>query len=59
MREVVTNLREVTILKGIGHWTQQEAAVDTNTALRGSEMELDCAVQPRALGCGRRERKDG
>jgi pimeloyl-ACP methyl ester carboxylesterase len=23
----------VTILKGIGHWTQQEAAVDTNTAL--------------------------
>ena len=33
MREVVTDLREVTILKGIGHWTQQEAAADTNTAL--------------------------
>ena len=33
MREVVTDLREVTILEGIGHWTQQEAAAETNTAL--------------------------
>jgi len=33
MRAVVPNLREVTILPGIGHWTQQEAPESVNGAL--------------------------
>ena len=33
MREVVTDLREVHVLPGIGHWTQQEAALDVNRIL--------------------------
>lgn len=33
MRTVVTDLRELTILPGIGHWTQQEAPAETNAAL--------------------------
>ncbi|MCZ6887627.1 MAG: alpha/beta hydrolase [Gammaproteobacteria bacterium] len=35
MRATVTNLREVKILEGIGHWTQQEAPGDVNDALLG------------------------
>ena len=33
IRQVLTDLREVTILPGIGHWTQQEAPTETNEAL--------------------------
>ena len=33
MRQVMTDLRDVTILPNIGHWTQQEAPADTNEAL--------------------------
>lgn len=33
MRAVATDLREVVILPGIGHWTQQEAPEATNAAL--------------------------
>ena len=33
MRNVVTNLAEVVMLPGIGHWTQQEAPAETNAAL--------------------------
>lgn len=35
MREVAVNLRDVVILPGIGHWTQQEAPAETNAALAG------------------------
>ena len=35
MRHVMTDLRDVTILPNIGHWTQQEAPEDTNEALLG------------------------
>jgi pimeloyl-ACP methyl ester carboxylesterase len=35
MRAVVPNLRDVVILPGIGHWTQQEAPEATNDALIG------------------------
>ena len=35
MREVAVNLRDVVILPGIGHWTQQEAPAATNEALAG------------------------
>ena len=33
MRQVATNLVDVVILPGIGHWTQQEAPQQTNEAL--------------------------
>ena len=33
MRQVATNLTDVVILPGIGHWTQQEAPAETNAAL--------------------------
>jgi pimeloyl-ACP methyl ester carboxylesterase len=33
MREVVPNLRDVVLLPGIGHWTQQEAPELRNRAL--------------------------
>lgn len=33
MREVMADLRQVTILPGIGHWTQQEAPEQVNGAL--------------------------
>ena len=33
MREVATNLVDVVILPGIGHWTQQEAPEKTNETL--------------------------
>ena len=33
MREVVPNLRDVVLLPGIGHWTQQEAPEPVNRAL--------------------------
>ena len=33
MRAVATNLKDVVILPGIGHWTQQEAPEQTNAAL--------------------------
>ncbi len=33
MRQVMTDLREVTILPGIGHWTQQESPDAVNEAL--------------------------
>ena len=33
MREVVPNLRDVVLLPGIGHWTQQEAPAAVNRAL--------------------------
>lgn len=33
MRKVVTNLNDVVMLPGIGHWTQQEAPDATNAAL--------------------------
>ena len=35
MREVVTDLRTVVVLPGIGHWTQQEAPEAVNEALLG------------------------
>ena len=35
MREVVTDLRDVVVLPGIGHWTQQEAPEAVNEALLG------------------------
>ena len=35
MREVVTDLRKVVVLPGIGHWTQQEAPEAVNEALLG------------------------
>ena len=33
MRAVVPNLRDVVLLPGIGHWTQQEAPAAVNAAL--------------------------
>jgi pimeloyl-ACP methyl ester carboxylesterase len=33
MREVVPNLRDVVLLPGIGHWTQQESPEAVNGAL--------------------------
>lgn len=33
MRQVAVNLRDVVILPGIGHWTQQEAPAEVNQAL--------------------------
>jgi pimeloyl-ACP methyl ester carboxylesterase len=33
MRRMVPNLRDVILLPGIGHWTQQEAADEVNEAL--------------------------
>ncbi len=33
MRQVLTNLKDVTLLPGIGHWTQQEAPGEVNAAL--------------------------
>jgi pimeloyl-ACP methyl ester carboxylesterase len=33
MREVATDLREIVIIPGVGHWTQQEAPAATNDAL--------------------------
>ena len=33
MREVATDLREIVIIPGVGHWTQQEAPAVTNEAL--------------------------
>ena len=35
MRKVAVNLKDVVILPGIGHWTQQEAPAETNAALIG------------------------
>ena len=35
MRAVVTDLRDVVVLPGIGHWTQQEAPDAVNEALLG------------------------
>ena len=35
MRAVVTDLRDVVVLPGIGHWTQQEAPEAVNEALLG------------------------
>ena len=35
MREVVTDLRNVVVLPGVGHWTQQEAPDAVNDALLG------------------------
>ena len=35
MREVVTDLKDVVLLPGIGHWTQQEAPEAVNDALLG------------------------
>ena len=39
-RSVMTGLRDVTILPGIGHWTQQEAPAETNAALLGFLKDL-------------------
>lgn len=41
MREVAVNLRDVVILPGIGHWTQQEAPEPVNEALIGFLNSLD------------------
>ena len=35
MRQVVTDLRDVVVLPGVGHWTQQEAPDAVNEALLG------------------------
>ena len=35
MRATVTNLKDIKILEGIGHWTQQEAPGEVNDALLG------------------------
>jgi pimeloyl-ACP methyl ester carboxylesterase len=41
MRAVVPNLRDVVMLPGIGHWTQQEAPAEVNRALIGFLRSLD------------------
>ena len=41
MRAVVPNLREVVILPGIGHWTQQEAPEAVNRAMLEFLRSLD------------------
>ena len=41
MRKVMTDLRDVTILPGIGHWTQQVAPTEVNRALLGF-LEKSC-----------------
>jgi len=41
MREVAVNLRDPIILPGIGHWTQQEAPAEVNSALLDFLASLD------------------
>ncbi|MDP6377177.1 MAG: alpha/beta hydrolase [Pseudomonadales bacterium] len=41
MSPVVDDLREVILIPGVGHWVQQEAAEETNTALLGFLASLD------------------
>ena len=41
MRQVAVNLRDLVILPGIGHWTQQEAPAEVNAALLAFLESLD------------------
>jgi pimeloyl-ACP methyl ester carboxylesterase len=48
MKQHVPHLRDIVVLPGAGHWTQQERPVETNAALVAFLRELDATSRPRA-----------